>query len=63
MFSWVTITPLGSIVDPEVYWRNRIFEVSIKDSSEIGFTKSSVTIHGRPRCIDVNAGRRDSTSR
>ena len=48
MFSCVTITPLGSIVEPDVYCRNKIFAVSTNGTSETARRNFSVTIHGRP---------------
>jgi hypothetical protein len=41
------MTPLGSIVDPEVYWRNRILDVWTNGSSPTVLKNSSVTIQGR----------------
>ncbi len=63
MFSCVTITPLGSIVEPEVYWRNKIFEGSAARSVRDRIHEIFRRDPGKAGdVIHVNAGGSDSTS-
>jgi hypothetical protein len=45
--AWLTMTPFGSLVDPDVYCKNRISPGSFRKASEARPRTSSVVIHAR----------------